>query len=163
MKTITTKEFTRCVKDVDHGLVPGVLTEYLNATCAAMPDGNGKVMVSDDFEDKLKSLTSEIRQGDLVWSNDNGFLLIVDLHPKISNDGHHYRAFRTKIDSDGLVRIAGSLRSIVVDKSRCLRIRPTTFNLTDINRLSYERYQMYARITEIDTLLDAMKEKTHAQ
>ena len=159
MEAITSKEFTKLIREAEVGKIQGVLTEYLNVTCKVVPADSGKVLVCDDFVTKIKSLTSEIRDGDLVWSRSDGFLLIIDLHPNINNDGNHYRALKTNIDATGGIHIACHERSIVVDKAACLRIRPTTFDLYAINKLSFERYQMYSRIIEIDTLLDTMKEK----
>jgi hypothetical protein len=159
MKTITSKEFSKLIHDAEVCHVPGLLTEYLNATYSVMPDGNGKVLVCEEFETKLKRLTEHIGQGDLVWSNSHGFLLIIDLHPAINDDGHHYRALKTNIGDTGNIHISCHDRSVVVDSAACLRIRATTFDLPAINKLCFERYRMYARIVEIDTLLDTMKEK----
>lgn len=135
--------------------------DYLRNSGYIVRSRDGYVETEDDIEGKLKEIVATIEEGDIVWERFGGTFLVLDKRPKINDDGHHFRVIKVAPTVDGSYTINGEERSIILEDRCLLRIRHTSFDMEAINKLSFERYQLYAKIADVNTSLCKMKEKKH--
>lgn len=150
-------EVIRLAKDKDRNLI----FDYLRSIGCVINNRDGKLAVDDEWNEKLKFMTSEIQTGDIIWTVSEGMTLVIDARPAVNNDGKHYRVLKLEIKDDGSYSIVGDRRSMIIDDRSAIRIRTTTFDMKRIDYLSYERYLAYKRIGEINDELAKMKEEPH--
>ena len=154
-------EFRQKVTDLARGKDHNTIFEYLRTSGMVMNERGGVLSVEEDCLKKVEFFTSEVQVGDVVWNGTQGLLLVIDKHPAVNNDGHHYRALRVTTDTEGDYKILGDRRSIIIDDKESFRLKHTSFDMLEIERLSYERYVAFTRITEINKHLTEMKEVEH--
>lgn len=121
-------------------------------------DGTMRIYTDADICNKTKKLISPISDGDLAWVYDLGFVLVIDTHPRVNNDGHHCRVIKVTMSDNGHYRIDSKCRSRITVDENMLRIRSTSFDLKQINKLTYERYKLFIRLAELNDALDAQTE-----
>ena len=161
-KRISTKEFRKKIETAEEGRPAGIIMEYLDATGYILTNRNGTVEVTDDLDEKIEFINSEVQMGDIVWTQGQGLFLIIDKHPKANDDGHHYRGIRVSPNLSGSFTINTDKRSTIIVDTGCLRVRHTSFDIDTINDLCTERYHAYTRIAQINNVLSSMKEQDHA-
>ena len=157
--SITSNEFRKKVASAS-GNKTDLVTLYLK-TVGAVSDGNdGKInLVTDiDIIDRSKKLVAKINDGDLAWVFNQGFVVVLDTHPRANNDGHHCRVIKVKMNEDGKYSIDSTERTVVVSDADLLRIRHTSFDLQAVNDLTQERYKLYIRLAELNEQIEAIRE-----
>lgn len=154
-------EFRQKVVDLARGKDHNTIFEYLRTSGMVMNERGGVLSIEEDCLKKVEFFTSEVQVGDVVWNGMQGLLLVVDKHPAANNDGHHYRALKVTTNTDGDYMILGEQRSIIIDDKESFRLKHTSFDMAVIEKLSYERYVAFRRITEINKELTEMKEVDH--
>ena len=156
---IAAAEFRRQVKDVA-GSKANLVMLYLKTVGALSEANNGKInlVTNIDVVDRTKKLVMKIKDGDLAWVFDQGFVVVIDTHPRVDNDGHHCRVIKVKMNDDGVYSIDSSTRSNVVRDDTMLRIRSTNFDLRKLEELTYERYNLFARLAELNAQIEAIRE-----
>lgn len=138
----------------------GLVTLYLKTVGAVADTGDGKIslVTNIDLVDCAKKLVAKISDGDLAWVFNQGFVLVIDTHPRANDDGHHCRVIKVKLHPDGRYSIDSSERSVIVQDIDMLRIRRTSFDMKAIGDLTYERYKLCVRLSEINDKLDEIRE-----
>jgi len=158
MLQVKASEFRKTVDELAKGKNHDSIFNYLRTLGMVVNARDGLLNIDNDCIDKLKFMVSEVEQGDIVWVPNHGMMLIVDKHPKVNDDGHHFRSLKVTTSEDGSYRILGEFRSIIIDDSEAFRIKHTSFDMVKIESLSYERYTAHTRIVQINDELSNMKE-----
>lgn len=160
-RQIKASDFRNEVIKLARGKNHNTIFDYLRTAGLITNDRNGILSIDENCMDKVKFFTSEVQTGDITWNAMHGLLLIIDTRPAENNDGHHYRALKVKMTTDGEYQIIGEERSIVVNESETFRMKQSSFDIPAIDKLSYERYLAFTKIAKINAQLNDMKEKTH--
>lgn len=161
-RAISSKEFRKKIEEAEQGRPAGIINEYLNVTGYVLSNSHGKVELPEDFDEKLKFITAKVELGDVVWAHGAGLYLIIDKHPKVNDDGHHFRGIKVSPSLTGSFELIVDQRSAVLADIGCLRVKHTSFDISRISDLCFERFKAFTRVVEINDELKLMKELYNA-
>lgn len=163
---MSTKEFRQLIEsNVSNKKDPNLVFSYLTDAGYIVRSRGGVVEVDENLPNCIKEMMSKIREGDIAWVDEIGFVFVFDSHPTaeededdIVDDNHHFRAIKA-IYANNAFSIHGDSRSYVVSDSDALRIRHTSIDPEKVKHLTHERYDLIARVIRINQELDNIKEE----
>lgn len=149
----------KCRRHVDIDLVRSYLRTV--TLMRGYLDTGDEIYADEKLPTRLEFVLGDISIGDVVYVHNHGFFLVTDTRPAAVSDGKHSRCLRLVVRSgdDGrsvVWTIDCAYRGTILSNDIMMRYARSTFDMKEIERLSYERYVAYNKISAINTQLRKM-------
>ena len=161
-KQVKSKNLREALTKAAHGRLRNsdFLFNYLLAVGDISLDGNGLLSVCDDLETRIENAVKKVEVGSIAWSGENGMFLVLDAHPKVNDDGHHFVTSKVTLDQDGNYSLVVNEPLVVLEDIDLIFVKSSTFNTVEILRLYTERRKFAATVLEMTEKLKQMREET---
>lgn len=135
------------------------LFNYLQTVGIVSLDTKGLISVSDDVEERIQRAVRKVEVGSIVWTGIRGLFLVIDSHPKVGDDGHHFVAVRVTTDEDGLYKLIPDEYPIVLEDIDLIFIKQSTFDIRSVVKFVEERTELVNKVIELTNTINSLREK----